>query len=153
MHINPNDGSNDNPDEFSEFRKDRQPDNIRKGTNAPEQSTTGVAGQSATVPNTSATTPTYGEFGAPEPALPAEGVPGGVAAPSTPAPEQRGSAPQNLATGEVKAAHNAESAERRESYKEDDPRYGSGTRNWETREPANRSNGSEDEPSRLDQNV
>ncbi|WP_303310952.1 hypothetical protein [Hymenobacter sp. BT730] len=153
MQKNPNDGSNDNPDEFSELRNNQQPDNIRRGTSTPAQSTSGVAGQDASVPNTSATTPSYGEFGAPQNAAPVEGVPGGVPAPSTPAPEQRGSAPQNLATGEVKAAHNAESDERRASYKEDDPRYGSGTRNWETREPANRSNGSEDEPSRLDQNV
>lgn len=90
-------------------------------------------------------TPNYGDFGhAPladeemnGPAA-AGTNPGGAAAPSTPAPDQRGAAPQNLATGAVRATINDEPEDRREAAKLDDPRYGSGTRNWETAEPANR---------------
>lgn len=150
MQKNPNDGSNDNPDEFSEFREKPVPDNL-KATAVPL--TGGVAGQDASIPNTAATSPAYGEFGAPH-ANASNDVPaGGVAAPSVAAPEQRGSAPQNLATDEVKATQQAPGEERREAYKQDDPRYGSGTRNWETSEPANRSTGSEDGASRLDQNA
>ncbi|TYZ10998.1 hypothetical protein FY528_08080 [Hymenobacter lutimineralis] len=92
-------------------------------------------------------TPQYGEFGhatptaSPSGQRPAGANPGGVAAPSTPAPEQRGSVPQNLDSQEVRAVSDAEYTEQREGWAKDDPRYGSGTRNWETAEPANHSNG------------
>ncbi|MBG8555876.1 hypothetical protein [Hymenobacter guriensis] len=93
-------------------------------------------------------TPQYGEFGhaaaAPTttPVQHAAGAnPGGVAAPSTAAPEQRGSVPQNQAPGEVRAVSESDYTEQREGWAKDDPRYGSGTRNWETAEPANESTG------------
>ncbi|QIL77500.1 hypothetical protein [Hymenobacter sp. HDW8] len=89
-------------------------------------------------------TPNYGDFGhAPlsdeEMNGPvAAGANYGTAASNTPAPDQRGSAPQNLNNEAVRATMNDESDDRREAAKLDDPRYGSGTRNWETAEPANR---------------
>jgi hypothetical protein len=102
-----------------------------------------TAGKNA-VPQSSHT-PNYGDFGhAPlsdeemNGPVAAGTNPGGAAAPSTPAPDQRGAAPQNLAPGAVRATMNDETDERREAAKLDDPRYGSGTRNWETAEPANR---------------
>jgi hypothetical protein len=88
--------------------------------------------------------PNYGDFGhAPlsdeEMNGPvAAGANHGAAAPTTPAPDQRGSAPQNLNNEAVRATMNDEYGDRREAAKLDDPRYGSGTRNWETAEPANR---------------
>ena len=100
------------------------------------------AGDNA-VPQTSHT-PNYGDFGhAPlsdeEMNGPvAAGANRGAAAPSTPAPNQRGAAPQNLNTAAVRASLNKEDDERRAAEQLDDPRYGSGTRNWETAEPANR---------------
>lgn len=103
-----------------------------------------TAGDNA-VPQTSHT-PNYGDFGhAPlsdeemnGPVASAGTNPGGAAAPTTPAPNQRGAAPQNLNTGAVQATMNSEFDERRAAEQLDDPRYGSGTRNWETAEPANR---------------
>ena len=88
--------------------------------------------------------PNYGDFGhAPlsdeEMNGPvAAGANRGAAAPNTAAPDQRGSAPQNLNNEAVRATMNDEYGDRREAEKLDDPRYGSGTRNWETAEPANR---------------
>jgi hypothetical protein len=88
--------------------------------------------------------PNYGDFGhAPlsdeEMNGPvAAGANHGAAASTTPAADQRGSAPQNLNNEAVRATMNNEYEDRREAAKLDDPRYGSGTRNWETAEPANR---------------
>lgn len=109
----------------------------------PDHTTGRTAGKNAT-PQTSHA-PNYGDFGhAPlsdeemNGPVAAGTNPGGAAAPNTPAPDQRGAAPQNLAPGAVRATMNDEVADRREAAKLDDPRYGSGTRNWETAEPANR---------------
>ena len=52
-------------------------------------------------------------------------------------PEQRGSTPQNLDPSEVRHVEDAEYDEQREGWAKDDPRYGGGTRNWATDEPAN----------------
>jgi hypothetical protein len=97
------------------------------------------------VASQNSSTPNYGDFGhAPlsdeemNGPVAAGTNPGGAAAPSTAAPDQRGSAPQNLNTAGVRATMNEEFDERRAAEKLDDPRYGSGTRNWETAEPANR---------------
>ena len=150
MAHHPNDGSNDNPDEFSELRKkptdsDAKADNHREGEKRADQPATPGA----------STTPAYGDFGhapgtAPQarPGTPTDqsGDFAGIAAPSTAAPEQKGSAPQNLDTAAVQATHNASEEERREAYKEDDPRYGGGTRNWESAEPANRTEQSAEDP-------
>ncbi|MFD2785246.1 hypothetical protein [Hymenobacter rubripertinctus] len=86
-------------------------------------------------------TPNYGEFGKPEnatPATPDDSVTqGGQAAPSIAFAEQRGSTPQNLDPAAVRAVQDAEYEEQREGWAKDDPRYGGGTRNWPTNEPAN----------------
>ncbi|MCB2408114.1 hypothetical protein [Hymenobacter lucidus] len=148
MQTHPNDGSNDNPDEFSEFRKDKTQDaeNLREGAaranTAPDMK-----------PSTPAGTPAYGEFGGAINVAPTTGSdvyshpagtnPGGVAAPNVTEPDQKGAAPQNRATDTVVSTQEADAETRREAYKEDDPRYGSGTRNWESEEPANRSNSPE----------
>jgi hypothetical protein len=160
MQNHPNDGSNDNPDEFSEFRKDnnQSPENHREGAaragNTPEN---GADTPNSPKPNTFATnTPAYGEFGGVSDtettattnsgaySHPAGNNPGGVAAPNVTEPDQRGAAPQNRATATVINNLNSDDETRREANKEDDPRYGSGTRNWASEEPANRSNGPED---------
>ncbi|SHI95251.1 hypothetical protein SAMN02745146_2014 [Hymenobacter daecheongensis DSM 21074] len=149
MAHNPNDGSNDNPDEFSELRKNPT-DTSAKAENHREGE---KRADSAPTPNTTGT-PAYGDFGYAPGTAPAQaGTPTdqsgnfeGIAAPSTPAPEQRGSAPQNLDTAAVQATHNASEEERREAYKKDDPRYGGGTRNWESEEPANRTQHSNEDP-------
>ena len=150
MAHNPNDGSNDNPDEFSEFRKDStkgdaKAENHREGEKR--------AGESpAPAPSG---TPAYGDFGhAPDAPAAASGTTptdqsgnfAGVAAPTTAAPEQRGSAPQNLDPAAVRATQGASEEERREAYKQDDPRYGGGTRNWASEEPANRTQPSAEDP-------
>ncbi|SDY32552.1 hypothetical protein [Hymenobacter psychrophilus] len=87
-------------------------------------------------------TPNYGEFGHPDnPKAPTnenESVTkGGESAPSVAFAEQRGSAPQNLDPAAVRQAEDAEYDEQREGWAKDDPRYGGGTRNWPTNEPAN----------------
>lgn len=104
-------------------------------------------------PNTASSatgTPQYGDFGHAEaPALtpeqlasrPAGTNPGGVAAPSYAEPEQRGSVPQNLDPDMVRDVKEAGYEEQREGWAKDDPRYGGGTRNWATAEPANKSTG------------
>ncbi|UOQ55591.1 hypothetical protein [Hymenobacter cellulosivorans] len=162
MQNHPNDGSNDNPDEFSEFRKDKinnqGPENHQEG--AMRAGATAENGQDVPAspkPNTFASnTPAYGEFGGVSnttaPAIngqdayshPAGNNPGGVAAPNVTESDQRGAAPQNRATGTVLQNLDSDDQVRREANKEDDPRYGSGTRNWATNEPANRSTGPED---------
>lgn len=100
--------------------------------------------------STATDTPQYGEFGHAEtPALtpeqlasrPAGTNPGGVAAPSYAEPEQRGSVPQNLDPDAVRKVEEAGYEEQREGWAKDDPRYGGGTRNWATAEPANKSTG------------
>ena len=88
-------------------------------------------------------TPHYGEFGHPEntakPVKEGESVTkGGQSAPSVAFTEQRGSSPQNLNSDAVHKAEDAEYDEQREGWAKDDPRYGGGTRNWATNEPANR---------------
>lgn len=185
MNTNPsNDGSNDNPDEFSEYRdkgktytgapnsgqtssgqgRNEDGDNQHAPNRTPDMRppTGQTAGQDATVPNTSPGTPQYGEFGHAEPAAltpeqlqsrPAGNNPGGTAAPTYVEPEQRGSAPQNLDPTLANQVEEAEYDVQRDGWAQDDPRYGSGTRNWATNEPANRSTGSEDGPNRLDENA
>lgn len=90
--------------------------------------------------------PQYGEFGhAASAATSANNetsqTQGGQAAPSIAYPEQRGSTPQNLDPSIVRKVEDAEYDEQREGWAKDDPRYGGGTRNWNTAEPANRSTG------------
>ncbi|PJJ59387.1 hypothetical protein [Hymenobacter chitinivorans] len=159
MQNHPNDGSNDNPDEFSEFRKDdnRMPENHREGAaRAGNSAENGADVPNSPKPNTFASnTPNYGEFGGVTNNNTTAGTndvyshsagnnPGGVAAPNVTEPDQRGAAPQNRATGTVLNNLDSDDEVRREANKEDDPRYGSGTRNWATNEPANRSTGPED---------
>lgn len=90
-------------------------------------------------------TPQYGEFGHADPAAPtgteASHTQGGKVAPPIAYPEQRGSAPQNLDPSLVRQVEDSEYEEQREGWAQDDPRYGGGTRNWATAEPANRSTG------------
>lgn len=93
--------------------------------------------------------PQYGDFGhAPteQNQLNAEQsqTQGGQAAPSIAFPEQRGSSPQNLDPSLAHEVSDAEYQEQREGWAQDDPRYGGGTRNWATAEPANRSTGSDE---------
>ena len=104
--------------------------------------------------NTSADTPQYGDFGHAEaPNLtpeqlasrPAGTNPGGVAAPSYAEPEQRGSVPQNLDPEGVRDVKEAAYGEQREGWAKDDPRYGGGTRNWATAEPANKTDAPADQ--------
>ncbi|SNC66715.1 hypothetical protein SAMN06265337_1705 [Hymenobacter gelipurpurascens] len=92
--------------------------------------------------------PQYGEFGHAESATNSANdetsqTQGGHAAPSIAYPEQRGSAPQNLDPSLAREVADSEYGEQREGWAQDDPRYGGGTRNWATAEPANRSIGSE----------
>ncbi|SHK86946.1 hypothetical protein [Hymenobacter psychrotolerans] len=129
----------DNPSRAdNEFEQNQAPENIQDGTQR-----AGTAPQAAGMPGATST-PQYGDFGhAPEAAAPriesrpAGNNPGGTAAPSYTEPDQRGSVPQNLAPGTVQNVENAEYDEQRAGWAKDDPRYGSGTRNWETEEPAN----------------
>lgn len=92
-------------------------------------------------------TPQYGEFGKPTDAAASQAsqansvTQGGQAAPSVAFPEQRGSTPQNLDPSLARQVADAEYGEQREGWAQDDPRYGGGTRNWATNEPANHSNG------------
>ncbi|TGE29424.1 hypothetical protein E5K02_08225 [Hymenobacter metallicola] len=157
MQTHPNDGSNDNPDEFSEFRKDRNetPENHREGAaRASNTAENGADTPANPKPNTFATnTPAYGEFGGVANTSTgstdayshqAGNNPEGVAAPNVTEPDQRGAAPQNRATATAVASQTDDDEVRREANKQDDPRYGSGTRNWATNEPANRSTGPED---------
>ncbi|UPL50157.1 hypothetical protein [Hymenobacter sublimis] len=105
----------------------------------------------STAANSPTGTPQYGEFGKPNqpteartttPTHSGESVTqGGQAAPSVAFPEQRGSVPQNLDPSLVRQVADAEYDEQREGWAQDDPRYGGGTRNWATNEPANHSQG------------
>jgi hypothetical protein len=94
--------------------------------------------------------PNYGDFGH----APATGTTasteqsqtqGGQAAPSVAYSEQRGSAPQNLDPALAQEVSDSEYQEQRDGWAHDDPRYGGGTRNWATAEPANRSTGPAEE--------
>ena len=101
-----------------------------------------VAGEDG-VPNTfSQSKPDYGTFGVAPTNQEVQGSagnnPGGAAAPSSADPNQRGSVPQNLDNADVLDHVDDSYAAQRESYRRDDPRYGGGTRNWPTNEPANR---------------
>lgn len=138
------------PDNPNTDDNNRRPlaENEETGTklahSAPELHTEGLPAGENAVAQTSHT-PNYGDFGhAPlsdaglNGSVAAGTTPRGAAAPSVPAPDQRGAAPQNLNPAAVRATINAETDDRREAEKLDDPRYGSGTRNWETAEPANR---------------
>jgi len=143
MQKNPNDGSNDNPDEFSELRKSNENNdsfNLKQGEEAADHGmhpNPQAAQPAAGVPN-------YGDFGK-QPATntattehkPAGTNPGGEAAPDTVDPNQRGGVAQNQDPLGVVASIGAEEDESRASWADDDPRYGSGTRNWPTNEPAN----------------
>ncbi|TGE14161.1 hypothetical protein [Hymenobacter elongatus] len=160
MQTHPNDGSNDNPDEFSEFRKDdhQRAENLREGAARAGATAPNADGTNPATPATPAGTPAYGEFGGVE-ATPAASPdvyshqagnnPEGVAAPNITEPDQRGAAPQNRATATVVATQEEDAETRREAYKADDPRYGSGTRNWSSEEEANRSTG----PENIDDNT
>lgn len=92
-------------------------------------------------------TPQYGEFGKSDAApinQAREGesmTHGGQVAPQVAFPEQRGSTPQNLDPSLAREVADAEYIEQREGWAQDDPRYGGGTRNWATNEPANHSTG------------
>ncbi|RPD45021.1 hypothetical protein DNI29_20245 [Hymenobacter sediminis] len=92
-------------------------------------------------------TPQYGEFGKPSDAAASQAqqagslTQGGQMAPPVAFPEQRGSTPQNLDPSLVRQVSDSEYDEQREGWAQDDPRYGGGTRNWATNEPANRSTG------------
>lgn len=139
MSTHPNDGSNDNPDEFSEFRKPRDTNNLKEGKEAAQEAPHSNPNDSKPAPGT----PHYGAFGTQETPSdtehkPAGTNPGGAAAPDTVDPLQRGGVAQNQDTQEVVNSLDAPEDERRASYADDDPRYGSGTRNWPTNEPANR---------------
>jgi hypothetical protein len=90
--------------------------------------------------------PQYGEFGHAPSAHDQQNseqsqTQGGQAAPSIAYSEQRGSSPQNLDPSLAHEVADSEYQEQREGWAQDDPRYGGGTRNWNTAEPANRSNG------------
>ncbi|QNE38573.1 hypothetical protein F1C16_02910 [Hymenobacter sp. NBH84] len=145
MQKHPNDGSNDNPDEFSEFRKPHENQdvfNLKEGEEVAEQPL--QPNPQAAQPN--AGTPGYGDFGK-QPHTTTSGTehkpagtnPGGAAAPDTVDPLQRGGVAQNQdPSGVAKAmGDDAQEDESRTSWADDDPRYGSGTRNWHTNEPGN----------------
>ncbi|MCA8829394.1 hypothetical protein [Hymenobacter pini] len=89
-------------------------------------------------------TPQYGDFGKTTPTEAQQKAhdehsvtEGGQAAPPVAFPEQRGSTPQNVDPAAVQHVEDAEYFEQREGWAKDDPRYGGGTRNWATNEPAN----------------
>ncbi|GAB2778708.1 hypothetical protein HNQ93_001610 [Hymenobacter luteus] len=94
-------------------------------------------------------TPQYGEFGKPTEAAQARAgaspsasvTQGGQVAPPVAFPEQRGSTPQNLDPSLARQVADDEYGVQREGWAQDDPRYGGGTRNWATNEPANHSTG------------
>jgi len=113
----------------------------KKDGNADKGQHPHVAGEDV-VANTANDTPNYGTFGvasAPTEELGSAGNnPGGAAAPSTADPDQRGSVPQNLNNADVLDHVDDSYNAQRESYRRDDPRYGGGTSNWPTNEPANR---------------
>jgi len=95
-------------------------------------------------PNQAASTPQYGDFGKPTSAETHQSTEneqsvteGGQVAPAVAFPEQRGSTPQNLDPSIVWEVEDSEYTEQREGWAADDPRYGGGTRNWSTNEPAN----------------
>ena len=151
MQTTPPNGGTDASRADNEFEQGNTPENIEQGTqranSAPAEA--GVTGASST--------PQYGEFGHAETPAAAAGKhesrpagtnPGGVAAPSYTEPDQRGSVPQNLAPDEVRKVADAEYDDQRAGWAKDDPRYGSGTRNWQTEEPANLSSGPADDSGR-----
>ncbi len=130
-----------NSDDFNDV-PNKNPENIERGTH--DNSPAPTSGHS--------NTPNYGDFGhvAGQPTnqqsdRPAGTNPDGEAAPSTVDPNQRGSVPQNLNPTEVRNVEDEEYRDQREGWAKDDPRYGGGTRNWATNEPANKSTGSEEE--------
>jgi len=158
MQTNPTNAPDENWAD-DEFEHGQKPENIRRGTedaNAAASAAGHTAGQGAALPNTSAGTPNYGDFGHADPAgstaqtdmtssRPAGNNPGGTAAPSYAEPDQRGSVPQNLDPEAAREVQDAGYEEQREGWAKDDPRYGSGTRNWATNEPANPSTGPADD--------
>lgn len=152
MQKHPNDGSNDNPDEFSEFRDKKHVDvegaeNIQVGAEEANRPPAQAMQSHPDAAQPNAGTPHYGHFGDKDAAAaassaaasdrPAGTNPGGTAAPSTTDPNQRGSTPQNLNPGVVVNQQDAPEEDSRAAFKADDPRYGGGTRNWPTNEPAN----------------
>ena len=148
MQTNPSsdDNNSKDPDDFN-TSPNKNPENIVRGVNDANSGNSG----SGSLP---VSTPQYGDFGhadspatvtSQEQSRPAGTNPGGVAAPSTVEPEQRGSTPQNLDPDAVRKVQNDDYETQREGWAKDDPRYGGGTRNWQTNEPANRSTGAESE--------
>lgn len=134
-----------NTDDFNNA-PNKHPDNLERGVNDPNDH--------SHIPNKSTYgTPQYGDFGHVEtqnsagnqPDRHAGTNPGGEAAPSTTDPNQRGSVPQNLNPGEANRVSDDDYEDQREGWAKDDPRYGGGTRNWRTNEPANHSTGAEPE--------
>ena len=142
MQTNPNDGSNDNPDEFSEFRDPQHPNNIKSGEQNADQPMKQAQQPDPAAAQAEAGSPHYGDFGHKSTELvddqPAGTNPGGTAAPTTEDPNQQGGAAQNLDTADVIAKQDEDEEDRHMAYKADDPRYGGGTSNWPTNEPANR---------------
>ncbi|WP_167855058.1 hypothetical protein [Hymenobacter wooponensis] len=129
---------------------DQQQENLYSGQGAAPAPTVGHGHKS----------PNYGDFGhAPATGTTASSeqsqTQGGQAAPSIAYPEQRGSAPQNLDPSLAEEVSDSEYQEQREGWAQDDPRYGGGTRNWATAEPANRSTGpaAEDDEKPMNPNV
>ncbi|GAB3226549.1 hypothetical protein GCM10027346_08920 [Hymenobacter seoulensis] len=113
---------------------------VNRSNNAPTQAPEPTVGHGHKSPQ-------YGDFGHASTSTTNASVEGdsvtegGAVAPPIAFPEQRGSVPQNLDTPEVRHVANAEYEEQREGWAKDDPRYGGGTRNWATNEPANHSTG------------
>ncbi|MCC2548618.1 hypothetical protein LJY25_19375 [Hymenobacter sp. BT175] len=151
-----NDQNQSRNDENSSTNPGQLAENHKVGRQlAREDATPSSAGQTAgenARPNTSPTTPNYDEFGqaqtgaawaseAEAPLGATNSITSAPGAPTTPAPGQRGASPQNLAPGAVRMAQDESEENARAAFEADDPRYGSGTRNWATNEPANRSTG------------
>ncbi|UOG76364.1 hypothetical protein MTX78_07125 [Hymenobacter tibetensis] len=148
MQTNPSssDNTSDNADDFNNA-PNKYPDNLERGVNDPNDHS------HISNPSTSGT-PQYGDFGHPEsptasnnqqPDRRAGANPDGQAAPSTVDPLQRGSVPQNLDPQAADLTKDDSYEDQREGWAKDDPRYGGGTRNWATNEPANHSTGAEPE--------
>jgi hypothetical protein len=136
----------DNIDDFNDA-PNQYPENLERGVNDSDN-------QSHVSHKSTYGTPEYGEFGNVEaptasnnqkPHRQAGTNPGGEAAPSTIDPQQRGSVPQNLDPEGANLVKDDSYLEQREGWAKDDPRYGGGTRNWRTNEPANHSTGAEPE--------
>ena len=141
-----------NTDDFNNA-PNKNPDNLDRGVNDPNNN--------SHISNKSTYgTPQYGDFGHPDAQNSATTQPDrqagtnldGQAAPSTTDPNQRGSVPQNLNPEEANLVKDDSYEDQREGWAKDDPRYGGGTRNWRTNEPANHSTGTEPETDESERN-